>query len=74
MTTTALPSYFYRDPQEVAMRNEEIANRKELECGECRERVSFHWYGEEIAECGIKYQRYGRRCEHFRRVMIKKED
>jgi len=56
------------------MRNEEITNRKELACGECRERVSFHWYGEEIVDCSFKTQQYGKRCEHFRRVMVKKED
>jgi hypothetical protein len=27
----------------------------------------FHWRGDEIVNCGIKYQQYGRRCEHFRK-------
>jgi len=57
----------YRDPQQVAIRNEEEHNRKEAACGECRERVSFHWYGEELVNCELKYEHYGHRCEHFRK-------
>ena len=64
----ALPNNYYFDPLEVAMRNEEEMARKEKACGQCRERVSIHWYGEEVVNCGIKYQQYGRRCEHFRKV------
>ncbi|ADE12158.1 hypothetical protein [Sideroxydans lithotrophicus] len=69
-----LPAYAYRDPQEVAIRNEEEMLRKEKACGQCRERVSMHWYGEELVSCGRKYQQYGRRCEHFRKVFIREED
>ena len=61
------PSNYYRDPMEVAIRHEEEIERKERACGECRERVMFHWRGDEIVNCGIKYQQYGRRCEHFRK-------
>lgn len=60
-----LPSYAFRNPENVAIRNEQEQIRIERECGQCRERVSIHWKGEEIVNCGIKYQRYGRRCEHF---------
>lgn len=62
-----LPSNYYRDPMEVAMRTEAETNRKEQACGDCRERVSLHWRGEEIANCSRKYQEYGRRCEHYRK-------
>lgn len=69
-----LPANYYRDPMEVAMRNEEETARKEKACGQCRERVSIHWYGEEVVNCGIKYQQYGRRCEHFRKTAQAKEE
>lgn len=67
----ALPSHYYRNPEEVAIRRQEESARKEAACGECRERVSFHWHGEELISCGVKYQQYGRRCEHFRKVFKK---
>lgn len=63
----ALPASHYRDPMEVAMRAEAEAERKEKACGDCRERVSLHWQGEEIINCGRKHQQYGRRCEHYRK-------
>lgn len=65
----------YKDPQYVAIRSEEEHNRKEAACGECRNRVSFHWYGEEIVNCDVRGQRYGKRCEHYRKkFVIENED
>lgn len=69
-----LPASDYRDPLQVAIRRQEEAARKERACGNCRERVAIHWHGEQLISCGIKYQQYGRRCEHYRKDFKKGDE
>lgn len=62
---TSLCFFQYGNPEDSVIRRQEESAKKEQACGKCRERISLHWHGEEIVNCGIKYQQYGRRCEHF---------
>lgn len=72
--SNTLPSWAYGDPEQVAIRRQEEAAQKEKACGPCRNRVSFHWNGEEIVGCSFKRMIYGRRCEHFRRSITREEN
>ena len=52
----------YRDPMEVAERNERRRQRQEAACGNCANRVSMNWSGETLNNCSKKGRKYGWRC------------
>lgn len=69
-----LPAWEYGDPEKVASRRQGEAAQKEKACGQCRERGTAQWQGEQLVFCGIRHQTYGRRCEHFRKSFKRGEN
>lgn len=60
-----LDSFMYRDPMLVAIRMEEIAQRKAKACGNCIHQSGVVFKGEAVHVCEFKRQVYGRRCHLF---------
>ena len=60
-----LDSWQYGDPEYVAMRREEEAQRAAQACGDCVHHISIALRGEVVHFCEIRRRTYGRRCELF---------
>ena len=60
-----MQSWEYGDPMKVAMRREEMEQRKQHACGQCIHRRSMDWQGETWNYCANKRRIYGTRCELY---------
>ena len=69
-----LPRSYYSDPANVAEWLEEVRNKKDAQCGECREREVFILNNSELVFCALKGGEYGHRCEHFRKAFKREEE
>ena len=61
----AYDSFMYGDPETVAIRRQEEAQRKARACGDCIHKRSVEFRGEVGHFCEFKRKVYGRRCDLF---------
>lgn len=60
-----LDAWQYGNPETVAIRRQEDAQRKARACGDCVHRHSIEFRGETWSGCEYKSRQYGRRCDLF---------
>jgi hypothetical protein len=61
----ALDAYMYGDPEKVAIRKQEEAQRKAKACGDCIHKRCVEFRGELGYFCEYKRHQYGKRCELY---------
>lgn len=60
-----LESWEYGDPEQVVIRREEEAQRKEKACGQCAHKISIEFRGDVLRGCEFQRRQYGWRCELY---------
>ena len=60
-----LEAWMYQDPEKVAIRREEDAQRKQAACGRCIHTMEISVNGKTLHACEIR-PTWGRRCDQFK--------
>ena len=63
---TVLDKWEYGNPETVAMRRQEIAQREAKACGDCIYAVSVEFRGNTGHFCENRHKTYGKGCELFK--------